>query len=148
MSRSDTKSTEGKQWGFRRHEGTTRVVFLIGKYAIKLPALRSWKLFLRGILANLDENLWYKSSPAEWKLKMCPVVFSFVGFILIARRARPIPYHIYEDLDLKQYEPLPVDPKQSNFGWYDHRIVLIDYADSRYFCSECEELFKHKTQQQ
>ena len=64
-------------------KGTTRMVYLIGKYAIKVPRINRWKSFLRGLLANMDERLWYKNSPKEWKEKMCPSLFCLGGLILI-----------------------------------------------------------------
>lgn len=124
--------------------GTTRIVFLIGSYAIKLPRIYKWKCFLRGILANMDERMWYKSSPKEWQMKMCPSLFCIAGFILIQKRALPISSLEYDTLDITEYKPLPVDSKISNFGWLYNRIVLVDYADSRYFCSDCETIFACK----
>lgn len=37
--------------------GVTRVVFLIGDYAIKIPKCMIWNHFLKGLLANMEENL-------------------------------------------------------------------------------------------
>lgn len=125
-------------------KGTTRIVFLVGRYAIKLPRIYSWKCFLRGLLANMDERLWYKSSPKEWKMKMAPSLFCIAGFILIQKRASPLNCDEYENLDITEYKPLPMDNKISNFGWLHNRIVLVDYADSRYFCSDCEIIFSCK----
>jgi hypothetical protein len=125
-------------------KGTTRVVYLIGRYAIKMPRINSWKSFLRGFLANLDERMWYKNSPPLRKEKMCPSLMSlFGGFVLISRRATPISKHTWDKGLVKKedFSPLPLDLKQINFGWYKHKIVLIDYADSKYFCSDCEKIF-------
>lgn len=124
------------------NKGTTRVVYLIGKYAIKLPRINRWRSFLRGILANLDEKMWYHHSPSDWKLKMCPTLCCLLGgVILIARRAEPITEAEYRDLDTDSFKPLPLDIKIINFGKFQDRIVLIDYADSTYFCSDCEHIF-------
>lgn len=120
--------------------GCTRFVFLIGNYAIKIPRLNDWRLFLRGVLANIDEKIWYSNSPDSWKLKMCPTIFTFKGLLLIAKRAKPVTEDEFLSLELETFKPLPMDAKQSNFGWYDNRIVLVDYADSRYFCSDCERI--------
>lgn len=123
--------------------GTTRLVFLIGGYAIKVPRPNRWKSFLRGILANMDERLWYKNSPESWRLKMCPSLSCFLGgFVLISKRAYPIDLEDYQEIDFSFYNPLPLDRKILNFGWYENRIVLVDYADSKYFCSDCEKIFK------
>lgn len=126
-------------------KGTTRIVFLIGGYAIKLPRINRWKSFLRGILANLDERLWYKNSTAEWKIKMCPALFCFGGWILICKRAAIINDEDFMLVKKEDFYPIPFDPKPSNFGYYKERLVIVDYADSRYFCSDCEEILKRKT---
>lgn len=124
-------------------KGTTRIVFLIGNFVIKMPRFNSWKIFLRGILANIDENMWYKNSPLEWKLKMCPTLFTLAGFLLIAKRAKEITEEDYKNINIDYFKPIPCDFKKQNFGIYNERIVLIDYADSRYFCSDCECIFKN-----
>lgn len=123
-------------------KGSTRTVLFIGKYAIKLPRTNKWKVFLRGILANIDENMWYKNSPNEWRDKMSPVVFSLAGIIMVSMRANPITDEEYKNINIKDFKPLPVDNKQINFGKYKDRIVLVDYADSKYFCDDCDKCFK------
>lgn len=127
-------------------KGTTRVVYLIGGYAIKIPRINRWKSFLRGILANMDERMWYKHSPVDWKNKMCPSLLClFGGFILICKRATPITQTIWDNGTIKKedFYPIPMDYKAINFGWYKSEIVLIDYAGSNYFCSDCENILKH-----
>lgn len=127
------------------NKGTTRVVYLIGKYAIKIPRVNRWKSFLRGLLANMDERMWYKNSPADWKEKMCPSLKClFGGLILISKKANSVNDFTWSKGIIKpeDFHPIPMDWKQQNFGWYKHNIVIIDYADSKYFCSDCELIFK------
>lgn len=125
--------------------GTTRMVFLLGKYAIKIPKINTWKFFIKGILANLDEKMWYSHSPENWQKKMTPSLYClFGGLILIAYKAKEITEEQYNQIDKKYYDPLPFDNKIENFGEFENRIVLVDYADSKYFCSECEILFSKK----
>lgn len=128
-------------------KGTTRVVYLIGKYAFKFPRVHHWKSFLKGILANIDEHYWYKHSPEQWKRKMCPVIFkSWWGILLIMTRA----IHLEEsEYNKEQFAedfkdiPLSLDNKIINFGKLkDNTIVLVDYADTRYMCSDCSYLIK------
>lgn len=125
-------------------KGTTRIVFLIGNYAIKIPRFNRYKSIIRGLLANMDERMWYKSSTIEWKIKMAPSIFCFLGFILIQKRTTSLCLKEYREIEIDHYKPLPMDNKISNFGWYKGSIVLVDYADSRYFCSDCEEIFACK----
>lgn len=119
-------------------KGTTRTVLLIGNYVIKFPRTNKWKSFLRGILANLAERMWYKHSPPEWKVKMIPSIFTLYGFFLISKRGIELTENEYNSIQFNLFKPLPLDTKIQNFGKYKDKIVLIDYADSRYFCSDCE----------
>lgn len=131
-------------------KGTTRTVILIGSYAIKIPRFwhkfpsHRWKIFLRGILANIDENFWWKC--AFQKEKLCPVLWkSPLGFILIMRRAAPLKEEEYDKEKLENdFKLLPLDNKLINFGKIENRIVLIDYADSRYLCSDCSNCWKNR----
>lgn len=115
------------------NKGTTRVVYLMPKYAIKIARINKWNSFLRGLLANMDERLWYKNSPKEWKDKMCPSFKClFGGLILICKRAEPITDDIWESSLIKEddFYPIPVDWKKENLGLIKNRIVIIDYADT------------------
>lgn len=146
------------------NRGTTRTVFLIGQYAIKVPRFwhefgqgHRWKILLRGILANLDEHFWWKC--AYKRHKLCPVLWrSPLGFILVMRRAEPLSEQEYDKEAFKfMFENLPMDNKIENFGklkrisntesncpWNEDRIVLVDYADSRYLCSDCSNCWKNR----
>ena len=127
-------------------KGTTRIVLLFGKaWAIKFPRPLTWKTFLKGFIANMDERMWYTSSPDEWREKMCPNVFCGLGgLFLICKYAEDIDLEDYQEIDLTWFEPLPMDTKLFNFGRYQGRIVLRYYADSKYFCSDCEGICKLK----
>ncbi len=135
---------------FQIKKGTTRTVFLIGNYAIKIPRFwhkysgDKWKSFLRGILANIDEHYWWKHS--HKKEKLCPVVFkSPLGCILVMVRAESLIDSEYNKAELdKEFFGLPLDNKQINFGKINNKTVLIDYADSRYMCSDCSFNFKNR----
>ena len=131
-------------------KGSTRTVLLIGKYAIKVPRFwheyhgHRWKMFLRGILANIDEDYWWKHS--HKKNKLCPVVFkSPLGFLLVMLRAKELTEQEYDKKQLeKEFIGLPLDNKIINFGKIDGNIVLVDYADSRYMCSDCSFNYKNR----
>lgn len=126
-------------------KGSTRIVLLVDRFALKFPKPTKWKTFLRGILANLDEVMWYRSSPPEWQQNMAPVISCFFGgLLLISARAEEVTEGEYQQIDLTAFDPLPMDSKRINFGRLKGRTVLVDYADSRYFCSDCENIFKRK----
>ncbi len=129
--------------------GTTRVAFLIGKYAIKIPRFwhtsngHRWKIFLRGILANIDEDYWWKYS--KQKDKLCPIIVKGpLGLFLIMKRAKELTEDEYNNINLLDFSGLPLDAKLVNFGKINDKILLVDYADSRYMCSECSFNFKNR----
>lgn len=71
------------------YKGTTRWVFLIGKYAIKIPSLSSWKQFLKGLLANMQEREFSRMDKSSWHYNLIADVYycDFLGFLLIMERA-------------------------------------------------------------
>lgn len=114
--------------------GVTRVVLVVGRLVFKFPRPDRWRTLLNGMLANMDEVYWYRNSPEEWQLKMAPVVFALRGgFLVVARRARILTQEEYALVDPKYFEPLPYDPKPGNMGYYQGRLVLVDYADAPRF---------------
>lgn len=111
--------------------GCTRIVILVGCYAIKLPnALSGWRLFLLGLLANMQER---EFSAARWP-ELCPVVASTPGgWLVIMRRARPM-----TDAEFQQFDPawldrgdyvIPAELKPNSFGWLNEQLVAIDYGN-------------------
>lgn len=116
--------------------GVTRIVILIGRWAIKLPRFgHGWRLGLRGLLCNMQER---QFAATGWP-ELCPVVWAAPGgFLLIMRRAReltreewfafnPKTFHdYYENGELVR--SIPVEEKMDSFGMLDGRIVAIDYG--------------------
>lgn len=134
-------------------KGVTRVVILIGKFAIKFPRgyhssrtkdPLSWKWFLRGLLANIDEKFWWDCTLQ--KDKLCKIrIAGPLGLFLIMDRAEPLLETEYDkEFFEKEFKYLPLDNKICNFGKINDRIVLVDYADSRYLCSDCSDCFKNR----
>lgn len=111
--------------------GTTRTVFLIGRWAVKLPSMVEWRLFLLGLLANMQE---VKFSRCGWP-ELCPVVFSiWGGWLLVMRRAAPLPPEEFFALDVDVWKKrdgyeVPVEDKLDSFGLLDGRIVAVDYGN-------------------
>lgn len=115
--------------------GTTRTVLLLGHYAFKFPTLKSWKLFLHGLLANMQEAEFSKTEDD----RLCPVLFALPGgFFSIMARAVPLHPDSFDNLDVKTWASadlayvhdiqVPVEDKLSSFGVYDGRIVAVDYG--------------------
>jgi hypothetical protein len=112
-------------------QGATRYVLLTKWYAIKIPRLSEWRLCLQGLLANMQETLWWKGMKHE---KLCPVLFSIPGgFLIVMPRATPLSRTEYVALDFDDFADqedfvIPVEDKQDSFGILQGRIVAVDYG--------------------
>ena len=125
-----------------RKFGTTRVVYLIGKYAIKFPVLVEWRLFLQGLLGNMMERDFTKWNIDE---KLCPVIFSvWGGFCNIMPRCESVTEDNFPDgWEFEEWSEativdtpthhitiagLPVEKKLSSFGLLNGKLVAVDYG--------------------
>ena len=112
-------------------QGSTRNVFLTERYAIKVPRLVEWKLFLHGLLANMQEANFWKNLKSD---RLCPVLFAAPGgFLVVMARAAEFSRSDHEELDYDAFVDagdwiVPVEDKQDSFGWHDGRVVAIDYG--------------------
>lgn len=115
--------------------GVSREVFLVGPWATKLPKLTyRWRNFLWGLLANMQERDYYTTECAG----LCPVVWAAPGgFVVVMKRARPLTEQEWEDFDVdaffNEYEVhanliIPAEMKRDSFGWYNGKIVAVDYG--------------------
>lgn len=115
----------------RLEYGVTRRVLLIWSWAIKVPVMTQWRLFLLGLLANMQEALWSKTGWPE----LCPVIWSTPGgFLLIMRRARVLTDEEFLVLNLEQWVQrpnylIPAEIKSDSFGYLDGRLVAVDYGN-------------------
>ena len=112
---------------FEVRYGTTRTVFLIGRHAIKVPALVEWRLFLKGLLANMQEVRLHSIDPVN----LCPAKTVLPGgFAIVMPRCSPVTRVEFEEYDvLKQKIAVPVEAKMDSFGWLESRIVAVDYGN-------------------
>lgn len=113
-------------------KGTTRHVFLIGKYAIKIPCLSSWRMFLNDLLSNMQERAFWNElhHPLLAEIYYADVF----GIILIMERADVTYYEhgrrgMNKFFDRCQNEGLPVDRHASNIGKFGKKWKLIDYGN-------------------
>ena len=111
--------------------GTTRTVFLVYKYAIKIPSCVEWRLFLLGLLANMQESIFSKT---KWP-ELCPVIFSLpLGLCVIMERAKEISRQQFFNLDYNKFihqngYVVPVEHKLDSFGILEGEIVAVDYGN-------------------
>ena len=113
--------------------GSTRRVFLIGKYAIKIAWADSWKDFFRGCVYNLDELSWNVVQCKNLtKIYWC----SCTGLISVHERVRPVRNRGMFQVDLAQlciesdidsYFWM-LDAKPENFGYRGTTLVKLDYG--------------------
>jgi hypothetical protein len=114
--------------------GSTRWVFLVGPYAIKIPRLDYYRNFLLGILANQQEAQWARLPFARKKL--CPVLFrSWLYLVIVMPRARTLKEGELSRTDLELFctvdedWTLPAELKADSFGYLpDGRLVAVDYG--------------------
>ncbi len=109
--------------------GATRAVLLVGRVAIKAPRMSTWRTFLNGLLANMQEREFARTGWPE----LCPVVFSVPGgWLLVMRRAEPLSdaewYTVHPEWGDREEYAVPVEIKRDSFGVLDGRIVAIDYG--------------------
>jgi hypothetical protein len=112
--------------------GTTRMVLIVGPMAIKLARHE------RGMRCNRSEATLYDRETPRRREILCPVIWcSENGRILIARAAAParpedrplILARIYGwDYDPHKNEDPPFEPKITDWGWLDDRLVSLDYS--------------------
>ena len=113
-------------------KGATRWVLVSRYLAFKIPSLHSWRLFLYGLLANMQEKQWSGLSDL-----LCPVLFSIPGgFLIVMPAVEPVP----DSVSLDSLEELicshqtisdmvlPIELKRNSFGVLKGNLVAIDYG--------------------
>ncbi len=119
--------------------GATRRVFIFKNFVVKIPNTQEYKLFICGILANLQEKLWSGCHPDLAKVLWC----SPLGLVLIMERAITLSTdelrefdwlkfkedleEKYKDDDLGEF--MLSDTKPDNWGYVGDRLVKIDYGN-------------------
>lgn len=113
--------------------GATRWVILTERYAIKIPSLEDYKCFLNGLLANMQECLWWKADYC--KDCLCPILFSLPGgFLVVMPRCRvlqeddEVPMGDLDAFCEREDFIIPAERKCDSFGWHKGNLVAIDYG--------------------
>jgi hypothetical protein len=113
-------------------QGCTRLVLLVGPWAVKLPnVLRGWRDTLWGLLWNLLEA---ELADRGWP-ETCPMVWRLPGGLAnVMVRARPMTdseFAAFDHADFcdKPDRPIPAQRKPDSFGFLpDGRTVCLDFA--------------------
>lgn len=102
--------------------GVTREVIIIGGLVFKIPSFRSYKLFLHGLLANMQEKEWWYHTRDK---RLCPIWFYIpLGLLVIMPRLTAA-----KSVNFLKFSGLPLDKKIENFGKYKGKVVLLDYGN-------------------
>lgn len=110
--------------------GATRLVFLTKRRVYKIPSLFSWKHFLLGLLANIQERQFGRLGWPE----LCPVAWSLPGgWLVVMPRCRPMTRAEFDETDLEALasQPayrVPAELKIDSWGWLNGRLVAFDYG--------------------
>ena len=107
--------------------GVYRRVFLIGRFAVKLPRLRH---FLGGLCSNRwEREMWRTWQPVFGWGTLCPVLFADpAGFMVVMPRAE-------QPVDAADVAALPdaypgttAELKPDDYGRLRGRVVAVDYG--------------------
>ena len=117
------------------NHGSTRNVFIFKHFVIKVPTIQEYRLFLNGLLANLQEKQWSGHHPDLAKVIFC----TKSGLFLIMEKANVISTAVdtasfqamierhYQNDDLRAF--MISDAKPSNWGYIGVHLVKIDYGN-------------------
>lgn len=122
---------KARKWLRVNRQGITRIVIELNKVVIKIPNFfYQWDHFLKGIIANINENRIWKWHPHRQLL--CPVIWcSWGGWILIMRKVKILTDEEFiEHVDIHAYTEAGFDgdDKSDNYGWLEGKVVKIDYG--------------------
>lgn len=116
--------------------GSTRLVFLIGNWAIKIPRCfikpdnsfyGSLLNFLWGWEANRTEYIWSKSNIYEF---LNPVKLSLFGsMILVFERAQVLTDKEFMELNKADFQFEKYEFKTDSFGYVNGKIKILDYGN-------------------
>jgi hypothetical protein len=110
-------------------QGETRIVWIVGNYAIKCPNfLKGYRQFLYGLISNTQE--------VEYQTKskyLMPIVFRIPLNLLIVMPKAEI---LTENLVKEKFDNIVgtlngyprVDHKPESFGIWKNKIYIIDYG--------------------
>ena len=107
-------------------------VTIVGRFAFKFARDS------HGRASNLYEAKLYRNVNATRRALLCPVLWvSRHGAVQIMRAAKPLTYmmsldeymHVSEAWDYMPGEDsCPFEPKASDWGWFEGRMVALDYS--------------------
>lgn len=118
--------------------GVSRVVLLVGRFAIKVPNPRwGMKYFVMGMLGNmLERERWVLSKhPALVPVLACAPL----GLLAIQRRCSEIAPRLLTKDEITNLPFIGYDNNGHNAGLLDGRLVLFDYGNADMYLIAGEE---------
>ncbi len=128
------------------HRGLFRWVFLIGRYAFKIPSFESFYWFKSGLYNNVSEVQNWLGIDKRFKVpkhKLCPIRFYLpFGLLVVMDRVEVLDeerhgYELVRDfIHLNFLLPYDdwmmglycVEQKPNNYGILNNKVVIIDYS--------------------
>lgn len=118
--------------------GSSRTVLLTKRYAFKFPTFTSWKLFLYGLLANMQEKTFSGMQIPE----LAPVLFALPGgFLVVMPRVDVKSFEaddrfVYLDMfkaaraksEHRDILTNIVEQKVDSVGMWNGKVVAVDYG--------------------
>ncbi len=95
--------------------------------------MRSYKMFLHGLLANMQEAMWWRQTE---DVRLCPVKWSIpLGILTTMERCKSVytndDWYLDYLWDKDHWSGLPAESKPQNFGRKNEigePVVIIDYG--------------------
>jgi hypothetical protein len=108
--------------------GEFRCVFLVGRFALKLPRLSNLR-------AGMQCNRWEREMWLVWRPKfqwanLCPIAFAdpFGFVVLMPRASQPVSRERVEAEDHDYYPMVNAECKPEDYGLLNGRTVIVDYG--------------------
>lgn len=115
--------------------GCTRLVIVLKTKVIKIPNFTySWLHFVKGIVANFNENTTWKYNNlinrCDKSYLLCPVVWcSWGGWVLVMERAEIINREDWDNINIEEHiKYFAGDDTLGNYGILNNKVVKIDYG--------------------
>lgn len=115
------------------YKGSSRWVFIVGCFAIKTPSFSSYRNFLWGLIANMNEVKFWNC--ADMKYKLCPVLgYIPFGFLVIMPKVKVLTKEDGIDNNyllhfcICKNGKIPAETKLDSFGFINKKLVCIDYG--------------------
>jgi hypothetical protein len=108
--------------------GATRRVLLIGRYALKVPRLDT---FRGALCANKwEREVWNVWQPIFGWQHICPVLFAdpFGLLVVMPRCTQPVDQDVVDASIEDHYPEVNHESKADDHGYLQGRIVVVDYG--------------------